>query len=160
MKRYFAKMHHLFYAISMKIKVLVLLSAFLLATPVRALDPKVKIMGTMAIYGTAGGALLGLATLAFDGEGRNVAKGASLGLYAGLLFGSYVIISHIAKRNNWGGAETSNDYYGAPSPYEDAGDYNRMQRSLPERKDRLQQIELNRRGNRTNYYLDLLQVQF
>ena len=42
-------------------------------------------------YGTAGGAVAGVVTLAFTDKpsenGRNVAKGASLGLYAGIIYG-------------------------------------------------------------------------
>lgn len=46
-------------------------------------------------YGTAAGAVLGLASLAVsenpDGKMSNVARGASLGLYAGIGFGLYTI---------------------------------------------------------------------
>ncbi len=46
-------------------------------------------------YGTAAGAVLGLASLAIsenpDGKMSNVARGASLGLYAGIGFGFYTI---------------------------------------------------------------------
>ena len=61
------------------------------------IDPRIKMVGKVALYGTAGGALLGLASLAFDGSGRNIARGASLGLYAGLIFGGYVIVSHYQR---------------------------------------------------------------
>jgi hypothetical protein len=46
-------------------------------------------------YGVLAGTLTGLASLAFYGEpgehGRNVAMGASLGLYVGLLLGAYLV---------------------------------------------------------------------
>jgi drug/metabolite transporter (DMT)-like permease len=46
-------------------------------------------------YGTAAGAVLGLASLAIsenpDGKMSNIARGASLGLYAGIGFGLYTI---------------------------------------------------------------------
>ena len=46
-------------------------------------------------YGTAAGALVGLATLATsenpDGKMSNIARGASIGLYAGIGFGLYTI---------------------------------------------------------------------
>lgn len=49
---------------------------------------------TTCAYGTIGGALVGAASLAFtdkpDGSLNNIARGASLGLYAGILFGAYV----------------------------------------------------------------------
>ncbi len=84
-----------------------------------AIDPKLKIMGTMCVYGTVGGFLLGTASLAFGGEERNVFTGASLGLYAGIAFGTYVILSHMAKKGNWGGSDNSGEYYPeTSSPYE------------------------------------------
>ena len=52
----------------------------------------------MALYGTVGGALLGTASLAFGTSGRSIAKGASLGLYSGLLFGGYVVVSHAMNK--------------------------------------------------------------
>lgn len=61
-------------------------------------DPRIKALGIMALYGTVGGALLGTASLAFGTSGRSIAKGASLGLYAGLLFGGYVVISHAMNK--------------------------------------------------------------
>lgn len=65
------------------------------------MDPKVKALGTMAVYGTVGGALLGAASLAFGAGGRAIAVGASLGLYAGLIFGTYVIVSHQMKKRGY-----------------------------------------------------------
>jgi hypothetical protein len=84
-----------------------------------ALDPKLKILGTMAGYGVVGGALLGSATLAFGSGARSIAKGASLGLYAGLIFGGYVILSYEMKKRGYG-TEQQQDYYpDTKSPYED-----------------------------------------
>lgn len=61
---------------------------------VRAAD-NMTIFLKSAAYGTAAGAVLGLATLAWsDNPGsriNNVARGASLGLYAGIGFGLYTI---------------------------------------------------------------------
>lgn len=55
-------------------------------------------------YGTAGGALLGLATLAVSenpsGKINNVARGASLGLYAGIGFGLYTLYGNPKTQNN------------------------------------------------------------
>ncbi|MBS1982558.1 MAG: hypothetical protein JST16_00185 [Bdellovibrionales bacterium] len=54
-----------------------------------------KIFLTMSSYGVMAGSLTGLASLAFyDHPGdhmRNVAMGASLGLYAGILMSAYMI---------------------------------------------------------------------
>ena len=74
----------------------------------------------MALYGTVGGALLGTASLAFGTSGRSIAKGASLGLYAGLLFGGYVVVSHaMNKKKAEAPAPPQQDYY----PDEEEGEY-------------------------------------
>ena len=57
-------------------------------------NPQVKSIGLNALYGTVGGALLGISSLAFGAGGRTIAKGASLGLYLGLAFGIYVVASY------------------------------------------------------------------
>ncbi len=80
--------------------VLVCLILGLGSRPVHALDSKTKIMLTVAGYGTAAGTLLGVASLAFGTKARAIAQGASLGLYAGLIFGSYIVLSHAYKKNN------------------------------------------------------------
>ena len=90
-----------------------------------AMDSKLAVMTTMAGYGVVGGALLGTATMAFGTSGRSIAKGASLGLYFGLLFGGYVIASYEMKKRGYGG-ETKEDYYpDSSSPYEDQRSENR-----------------------------------
>lgn len=69
-------------------------------TPQRAqaeIPAKARAFLTIAGYGTAGGALLGAASLAFGTSTRAIAQGASLGLYAGLIFGTYVLVSHHQK---------------------------------------------------------------
>ena len=63
------------------------------------LNPKMKAFLLMTTYGTVGGFLLGSASLAFDTPGRAPFVGASLGLYAGLAFGSYVLVSHYVDRD-------------------------------------------------------------
>lgn len=59
-----------------------------------ALDAKSKAFMIMCTYGTIGGALLGFASMAFGTNSRAIAQGASLGLYAGIAFGAFVITSH------------------------------------------------------------------
>jgi len=63
------------------------------------LNPKTKAFLLMTAYGTVGGFLLGSASLAFDTPGRAPFVGASLGLYAGLAFGSYVLVSHYVEKD-------------------------------------------------------------
>lgn len=97
------------------------------------MDPKIKALGSMALYGTVGGLLLGTASLAFGTEPRAIAKGASLGLYAGLLFGGYVVVSHMMKKKRmnqpppvvpYGGAPAGDATVPAYEPYpEDANEY-------------------------------------
>ena len=85
-----------------------------------AMDSKLVVVTTMAGYGVVGGALLGTATMAFGASSRSIAKGASLGLYAGLLFGVYVVLSYEMKKRGYNNNDTRDDYYpDSNSPYED-----------------------------------------
>ena len=86
-------------------------------------DPRLKMMATMAGYGVVGGALLGTATLAFGAGGRSIAKGASLGLYAGLIFGGYILVNYELKKRGYG-QEQKGDYYPeGSSPYEEESSF-------------------------------------
>jgi hypothetical protein len=92
--------------------------------------PKAKAFLVICSYGTVGGALLGFATLAFGTSSRAIAQGASLGLYAGIIFGSYVITSHETTKDapveeyNPGYPPPEDPYapggYGAPVEEEDS----------------------------------------
>ncbi|MCB0348056.1 MAG: hypothetical protein KDD37_04435 [Bdellovibrionales bacterium] len=77
----------------MKSLLLLLVISFL-SQNVHASDDKTKEFFTSVMYGTLAGALVGAASLAFvDNPGddlQRVAKGASLGLYAGIALGIYV----------------------------------------------------------------------
>lgn len=77
--------------------------------PVRA-----KAFATIVGYGAAGGALLGVASMAFGTTSRAIAQGASLGLYAGIIFGTYVLVSHHNKRQG--------SYDDGSSPYQESND--------------------------------------
>lgn len=95
---------------------------------------KAKAILTMAGYGVAGGALLGFATMAFGNTSRAVAQGASLGLYAGLIFGAYVLISHHQKQvgsyqDDSSPYKESNDIYGDEYDAEEGGENNPDDRS-------------------------------
>lgn len=79
------------------------------------IPPRAKAFLLVSGYGAAGGALLGLASMAFGTSSRAVAQGASLGLYAGILFGTYVLVSH-HQRQNRGSYDTS-------TPYQDDSSY-------------------------------------
>ena len=105
----------------MKIKYIILsliLIQFNLTLKVHAQDgggipPKAKAFLTVAGYGAGGGALLGLASMAFGTSPRAIAQGASLGLYAGLIFGTYVIVSH---------HQEAAGYTDPNSPYQEEGE--------------------------------------
>jgi hypothetical protein len=75
---------------------------------------KAKAFLTIVGYGTAGGAILGAASMAFGTSSRAIAQGASLGLYAGILFGTYVLVSHHNKRYG--------QYDDDSSPYRESSD--------------------------------------
>lgn len=75
------------------------------------LDPKVEVMLTMSGYGAVGGALLGVASLAYGTKFRAVFIGASLGLYAGILFGGYILASHYYMRQSQVAPQVSSPYY-------------------------------------------------
>ncbi len=79
-----------------------------------AMPAKARAFVTIVGYGMASGALLGTASLAFGQSTRAIAQGASLGLYAGILFGTYVLVSHHNKR--------SGNYDDDSSPYKDSND--------------------------------------
>ncbi|TNE98911.1 MAG: hypothetical protein EP326_09030 [Deltaproteobacteria bacterium] len=105
------------------LKIVLLCTVFLgtltFSKPAHAVDPKVKAILTMAAYGTVGGGLLGTASLAFGTGGRSPFIGMSLGLYAGLIFGSYVVVSHKLRQYKEQNPEPQKNYYpDSNSPYE------------------------------------------
>ncbi len=79
------------------ISAILVFAIFTLATAQEAkaeIPARAKAALTIIGYGTAGGALVGAATMAFGTSTRAVAQGASLGLYAGIIFSAYVLFSH------------------------------------------------------------------
>lgn len=87
---------------------------------------KAKAFLTIAGYGAAGGALLGVASLAFGKSTRAIAQGASLGLYAGILFGTYVLVAHHQKQQGYYSDDdsvyqNSRDIYGDEYNKEEGG---------------------------------------
>lgn len=95
--------------------VVLVLSAVVQPRQARAQMPaKARAFLTITGYGAGGGAILGAASMAFGQSSRAIAQGASLGLYAGIIFGTYVLVSHHQRR--YGGYD---DY---ASPYGQASD--------------------------------------
>ena len=132
------------------------------------MDPRAKALGTMAVYGTIGGALLGTAALAFDADGRAVAVGASLGLYAGLIFGGYVVGTHMMKKRQYNNRQNDEYYYPdtEDSPYEepvDQGYYDDGQ-GYQSRMREIKSFDLDNDHRIKNpgqtYYVQLLNFRF
>lgn len=106
--------------INIKKLILLCFSFNLFFFPAYSMDQKVKVFTTMAGYGVVGGALLGTATMAFGSSSRAIAKGASLGLYSGLIFGSYVLISYEVKKRGFYTEPVNENYYpDSKDPYYD-----------------------------------------
>tara|TARA_X000000950_G_C13670196_1_gene559624 strand:- start:18 stop:464 length:447 start_codon:yes stop_codon:yes gene_type:complete len=113
------------------------------------IDPRVKTFLVMNAYGVVGGLLLGSATLAFGTSGRSPFIGASLGLYAGLAFGGYVVVSH----------HMDEDRRLNPQNYEDEGldDYGDMTNQIMEEAPNFRDKSPNRGPT---IYLNLLKYNF
>jgi hypothetical protein len=86
------------------------------------IPPKAKAFMTVAGYGAGGGALLGLASMAFGTNSRAIAQGASLGLYAGIIFGTYILVSHNQKSSGYYDDKSSPYQEDNESDYDQGGD--------------------------------------
>lgn len=90
---------------------------------------KAKAFLTIVGYGTAGGALLGAASMAFGTSPRAIAQGASIGLYAGIAFGAYVLFAVSNKKpGSYDDNSTysdSTDVYGEDYDAQNGGDEGR-----------------------------------
>ena len=173
--------------LKIKTTIIILIAAlsFISATEkTYAMDARAKALGSMALYGTVGGALLGAASLAFGTSGRAVAQGASLGLYGGIIFGSYVLISHSMKRSRYNSPSSQpeqNNYYpeDGNTPYNEAAPsngagsdddswsfYNRMDQMKEYSSDfgldmkSLDKLQKNSGPNRPVFFMNLLNYQF
>ncbi len=162
MKLTFAKRPISHYPFSMKKIIIASVVCFTLlfsSASMAAVDPKLKMVATMAGYGVVGGALLGTASLAFGAGGRSIAKGASLGLYAGLIFGGYIIFNYEMKKRGYGQEQEQNkDYYpDSSSQYED----DQSSISLPIEEYRLAQFE-NKKDPKKDplIFMNFLNYQF
>lgn len=117
------------------------------------LDPRLKMMLTMSGYGAVGGALLGTAALAFDAKPRAVAKGASLGLYAGIILGSFILINYEMKKRGIGGER---DYYPSSSGY-----YDSVHVSEGPEAYNLAQFDMKKDPRKDPlFYMDMVSIEF
>ncbi|MEA9358598.1 hypothetical protein SHI21_20340 [Bacteriovorax sp. PP10] len=123
-----------------------------------AIDPKLKMVATMAGYGVVGGALLGTASLAFGSGGRSIAKGASLGLYAGIIFGSYIILNYEMKKRGFG-AESKGNYYPESDSQYDNNDQTNIAVDISEY--RLAQFESKKDPKKEpKFFMNLVHLEF
>lgn len=136
------------------------------------IDPKAKAVGTMALYGTVGGTLLGTASLAFGTKARAVAIGASVGLYMGLIFGGYVVGTHALKSKGYFQQKNDNYYPDTQSsPYEDSFNQQGNPNEGVMYMEKAPNIELDELNNNDlapkdfqlqgqTYYVELLNIRF
>lgn len=131
---------------------------------------KAKAMLTIVGYGTAGGALLGAASMAFGNSTRAVAQGASLGLYAGIIFGSYILISHHQRsvgryEDNSSPYQESRDIYGDDYRSDEGGaapDEDKGREGFFERMQTIQwKFQAEKKGGQMPpLYMNLIQYNF
>ncbi len=158
--------------------ILALSFLFVLVAPIDAraeMDPRAKALASMSLYGVIGGTLLGVAVQAFDVSdslGRSMAKGASLGLYTGILFGSYVVLSHYyrTKALSQPPSDDPDNYYPEEggSPYESGGGggYDQRWRSDWDMEDlkvndfKLKSIQKGTQKESPVFYLNLMNIRF
>jgi hypothetical protein len=125
------------------------------------IPPKPKAFLTIVGYGAAGGAILGAASTAFGTTARAIPQGASLGLYAGILFGTYVLVSHHNRQygtydDNSSPYKESSDIYGDDYQSDEGG--GEREGSQSGFFDRFQSV---RGGNKfPPIYVDLIQYHF
>lgn len=73
---------------------------------------KGAIVGKAALYGFGGGLVVGVASQVFKRKTKNIFLFGSLGLYAGIALGLYVI-STGGKESTYDGPDTYEDYMGS-----------------------------------------------
>lgn len=153
-----------------------LISAFLIVLTFTFLSPqkaqaeipvKAKAFMTIVGYGTAGGAILGAASMAFGTSTRAVAQGASLGLYAGIIFGTYVLVSHAQSRQGYYSDDSSpykesNDIYSDEYNEEEGGGDEKPRQGFFNRMEdaHTKLAPKEKGGNIPPLYLNLFQYQF
>ena len=104
---------------------------------------------------------MGMASKAFnnsDSFGRALTKGASLGLYAGILFGSYVIVSHhVGKKSNRRDREYEDE---ASSYYEEDGYYDPFEQGRLQFWNPSYPDSFSKKHPLSFFYLNVLDVRF
>lgn len=87
--------------------------------PLNIAGKRAKLVGKAAAYGAGGGLVVGLASQVFKKKAKNIFLFGSLGLYAGILVGIYVVSTTRGPSN-----------YDGPDTYEDYGDFSLRSRNI------------------------------
>lgn len=122
-------------------------------------NPKTKAFLLMTAYGTVGGFLLGTASLAFDTPGRAPFLGASLGLYAGLAFGGYVLVSHYVEKDRKLNPHKYIDE-GGPGDYGELPNQMLNQYQYEQDRNDIRTINQINHGKGQSFYFNLLNSSF
>ena len=89
--------------------------AFLLPQAAEARDATVRkglIVGKAALYGLAGGLVIGLASQVITTRTKNIFIGGSIGMYAGILTGLYLVMTAGSSAKEYEGPDTYEDFSG------------------------------------------------
>ena len=73
---------------------------------------KAIVVGKTALYGLAGGFVVGLASQVVNKRTKNIFLGGSLGLYAGIGVGLYIVLSSGRTNPNYEGPDTYEEFDG------------------------------------------------
>jgi hypothetical protein len=74
---------------------------------------RVKVVAKSAVYGLGGGLVVGLASQVFQRKTKNIFMFGSLGMYAGIILGIYVVSTSSGPRP-YEGPDTYEDFSKAP----------------------------------------------
>jgi hypothetical protein len=81
---------------------------------------RAKVVGKAAVYGTGGGLVVGVASQVFKKKAKNIFMFGSLGMYAGILLGLYVVSTSRGPTP-----------YEGPDTYDDFGGFGKLFPELP-----------------------------
>lgn len=111
-------------------------SAMAASESLGAIEKRGKVIARSAMYGLAGGLVVGLASQVVKSKVKNIFVGGSLGLYAGILMGVYLTST---ARDNMN--------YEGPDTYEDYGDFSKAtpepDRGMQKINPSAQKLEMN-----------------
>ena len=119
------------------------------STPIQSkaasvLARKSIVVGKAALYGLGAGLVIGLASQVFKKRAKNIFVGGSLGLYAGIATGAYLIWSASRNAKGYEGPDTYDEFQGWDSMILDIPS-DRTQVSVADKNLALLQAKLEKR---------------